>query len=259
MKPRSHRIVSAEKRGKDAHMLGQLNAMRELGAEIAHDAINALMSVDCELKLLAFTALPADGAECVHSLSSLTGHLLSLASGLRMAVADPQAKSVHPETVVSEWWPAFSALLHAKVRAGIVIRPAIRANLPSVRVGAPQLTQVALNLVGNAADAIVERRRAAGLDLRRAGDGGEIRVAMAPVRRASAVRLTVEDNGIGMSEEILARAREPYFTTRGGRGGTGLGLAIVNRLVKGAGGTLAIESEPMKGTVVTVVLPAIAA
>jgi signal transduction histidine kinase len=66
--------------------------------------------------------------------------------------------------------------------------------------------------------------------------------------------LTVRDNGIGMSAEVLARISQDFFTTK--TGGTGLGLSIVRRLAGDAGGRLHIESRPGAGTTVTVTFPA---
>jgi signal transduction histidine kinase len=70
--------------------------------------------------------------------------------------------------------------------------------------------------------------------------------------------LTVEDDGVGMDTETLARACEPFFTTRRGRGGTGLGLHIVHNLVVGPlGGQLELSSAPGRGTRLLIRLPAV--
>ena len=67
------------------------------------------------------------------------------------------------------------------------------------------------------------------------------------------VRLTVEDRGFGMDEEVRRRAVEPFFTTKAK--GTGLGLPICSKIVETHGGRLTIRSAPGKGTEVTVDLP----
>ena len=69
------------------------------------------------------------------------------------------------------------------------------------------------------------------------------------------VVVTVEDSGAGMTPEVLARAFEPFFTTRPGRG-IGLGLATARGIVERYGGVIGIESEAGKGTTVTLSLPA---
>lgn len=69
------------------------------------------------------------------------------------------------------------------------------------------------------------------------------------------VAFSVIDSGVGMSPEVLARAAEPYFTTRAGRGGSGLGLAGVRDFARRAGGALKLVSEVGRGTTATVYLP----
>jgi signal transduction histidine kinase len=98
-------------------------------------------------------------------------------------------------------------------------------------------------------------------------DGGAVQVAAAAASlsgdAAAALGLdegryvafSVTDPGVGMSPEVLARATDPYFTTRAGRGGTGLGLASVRAFAEGAGGALKLASQPGRGTTATVYLP----
>jgi signal transduction histidine kinase len=76
--------------------------------------------------------------------------------------------------------------------------------------------------------------------------------------RGPRVRLVVRDDGSGMTAEVRERAFEPFFTTKPSGEGTGLGLATVYGIVKGAGGDVAIDSEPGQGAQVTVELPAVA-
>ncbi|HEX6116004.1 MAG TPA: ATP-binding protein [Solirubrobacterales bacterium] len=70
------------------------------------------------------------------------------------------------------------------------------------------------------------------------------------------VRLSVEDTGVGMDGEVAARAFEPFYTTKAQGEGTGLGLAMVYGIVTGAGGAVALSSEPGLGTVVSAHFPA---
>ena len=68
-----------------------------------------------------------------------------------------------------------------------------------------------------------------------------------------AVRIGVADTGAGMDADALARAFEPYFSTKAS--GTGLGLPIAKRNVELNGGTIAVTSEPGRGTTVEITLP----
>ena len=109
-----------------------------------------------------------------------------------------------------------------------------------------ELTQILMNLLQNAVQARATRMRV--LVDRISGDrmpGG------VPPR----MRLRVLDDGQGMSDAVAARALDPYFTTKAAGEGTGLGLAIVHSIVVGWSGDLAFESEPGRGTTVTLLLP----
>ena len=69
------------------------------------------------------------------------------------------------------------------------------------------------------------------------------------------VVFSVRDEGVGMSPDVLARATEPYFTTRQGRGGTGLGLSGARAFADRAGGRLQLQSQEGRGTTATLYLP----
>jgi signal transduction histidine kinase len=115
------------------------------------------------------------------------------------------------------------------------------SHLPKVRMSPVALTQVLLNLVGNAAQAVIarnERNRAVAIDARSAGD---------------MLELQIRDEGIGMAPDVLRKIGTPYFTTRAE--GTGLGIANCHRLIGSAGGRIKIESEQGVGTTVTLLLP----
>lgn len=102
------------------------------------------------------------------------------------------------------------------------------------------LRQVFDNLVQNAVQAM--------------GAGGKLEVSLARAVRegVEGVLVTVADTGQGMTPEVTARAKDPFFTTR--PSGTGLGLAIVDRIVEAHGGELSIESRKGSGTLVRVFL-----
>jgi signal transduction histidine kinase len=128
-----------------------------------------------------------------------------------------------------------------------------------------QLRQILLNMVLNARDAMPQGGK---ITLStRAGEfpgakfpsefPGEVSSKAEPGSTRRAVSLAVKDNGCGMDAETRARLFEPFFTTKKPGEGTGLGLATVQRIVSESGGTIAIESEPGRGTFIEVFLPAI--
>jgi PAS domain S-box-containing protein len=117
---------------------------------------------------------------------------------------------------------------------------------PVVNIGPGQLDQIVMNLAINARDAMPQ--------------GGTIRVAVRVLptdTQRPLVELTFSDTGIGMDASTVAQAFEPFFSTKGERG-TGLGLSIVKRIVDHAGGAIACESEPGRGTIFRIILPLVA-
>ena len=112
------------------------------------------------------------------------------------------------------------------------------AELPPVYGRAEQLEQVFLNVLVNAWHAMPE---------------GTLTIAAA-VTTDQAIRLSFGDTGVGMSAEVLARAFEPFYSTKGERG-TGLGLAICKRIIEGHQGMMYVESTPGGGTTVIMELP----
>ncbi len=116
--------------------------------------------------------------------------------------------------------------------------------LPPVAVNAPRLGQVFASLLVNAAQAMPLDRDAA---------AGRIRVAA--FVEGDRVIVELEDNGIGMDEEVLRHIFDPFFTTRRIGEGMGLGLWICRNVLEGMGGELTVASEPSVGSVVRVRLP----
>ena len=130
-------------------------------------------------------------------------------------------------------------MLRRTIGEHIELRCWLASELPPTVIDPGQLTQVLLNLAVNARDAMPDCGR---LTIRATQVGG-------------GVQLMVEDTGHGMSEETLAKALDPFFTTKGPGSGTGLGLATVYGIVEQAKGTIALESDPAWGARVTIELP----
>jgi len=116
--------------------------------------------------------------------------------------------------------------------------------LPKVRMAATELTQVLINLISNAAQAVL----ATGEPDRR------VDVVVRP--DGHMVVFEIRDQGVGMAPDVLAKVGTPFFTTR--KDGIGLGLAQVQRLVGKVGGSFRLDSAPGSGTTVTFALPAVA-
>jgi PAS domain S-box-containing protein len=118
----------------------------------------------------------------------------------------------------------------------------LEENIPKVRGNAQKIEQVLLNLLQNACQSLHNRSK--GVFITTHYDGLKHRV-----------KIEVRDEGEGMSQEVIARLKEPFFTTKRESGGTGLGLSISSRIVEEHGGTLRFKSQPGKGTVATASFP----
>lgn len=114
-------------------------------------------------------------------------------------------------------------------------------DLPTFTGNAQKLEQVLVNLVINASQAMLDKRR------------GVIRISSAP--ESNRIVVTVADNGIGMSEATLKSLYDPFFTTKRARGGTGLGLSIVFRIIQEHRGEISVSSRIGEGSTFTIHLP----
>ena len=115
-------------------------------------------------------------------------------------------------------------------------------NVPALRGDPQHVEQIVVNLLTNALEALPDRT--SGVTVTTSCDADERRVVLA-----------VQDEGIGIPPQHLARLCDPFFTTKQERGGTGLGLAITSSLVCLHGGQLTFTSEPGKGTRVLATFP----
>ncbi len=128
---------------------------------------------------------------------------------------------------------------------GYSIETTLRSDLRAIEAGAGQIEQIVVNLAVNARDAMPK--------------GGTVRISVERAGRSDAehrwVRLTVSDDGVGMSGAVQEKAFEPFFTTKPIGEGSGLGLATVYGIVSGLGGSIELASEPGAGTDVDILLP----
>ncbi|MCA9664445.1 MAG: HAMP domain-containing protein [Myxococcales bacterium] len=130
-------------------------------------------------------------------------------------------------------------LTHELEAKGITIERDLSESLPAVLADENQLRMVFLNLVRNAGEAMAD-------------DGGILHVETHA--DGDSVVTVIADTGAGMDAETLAQIFEPFFSTK--EHGTGLGLALTHQIIGEHNGTIAVDSEPGRGTRFTVSLPA---
>jgi CheY-like chemotaxis protein len=140
-------------------------------------------------------------------------------------------------------------LIRRSLDPAIEVEISHAADLPPARVDPSQLELAVLNLAINARDAMPRGGKLSiNADAASASSAGEL-------RPGDYVRITVRDIGVGMDEQTLARAIEPFFSTKGVGKGTGLGLSMVHGLAAQLGGMLNLTSSLGAGTVAEIWLP----
>jgi len=232
----------------------KMDAIGQLTGGVAHDFNNLLMAILSSLEL-AKKRLP-DDPQVVRLLdnaiqgaqrgSILTQRMLSFA---RRQALEP--KSIDLPGLMNN----LIELLQRSIGSGVRIETDLPQSLPPILADENQLELALLNLTVNARDASVE--------------GAAIRIeardqALKPdnpigLPAGRYVRVSVTDRGEGMDAETLARATEPFFTTKGVGKGTGLGLSMVHGMAEQIGGRFVLKSSPGQGTTAEIWIPAAAA
>jgi PAS domain S-box-containing protein len=225
----------------------KMEAVGQLTGGIAHDFNNLLTPIMGGLEIISsqvtderLKRLAQTGLDAAHRGAKLTGQLLAFSRIQRISMA---AVQVNP--VVDNMKDLLRHAIGSEVHVDLVLDPAVKY----ARCDANQLENALLNLALNARDAMP--------------GGGSITLSTSCVRVETAadldagdyVQLTVTDTGAGMPPEVLARATEPFFSTKPTGKGTGLGLAQVYGIARQSGGALRIESMPGHGTTVRLLLP----
>ena len=228
----------------------RMEALGQLAGGIAHDFNNVLQSVSSGINLIGRRAGDPEAVKKIAKMvadasargSSITGRLLSFSR-------QGDLKSVPVDT--DALLQGLAEMLTHTLGPGITVRTEVAPGTPPLFADKAQLETVLVNLAVNARDAMPEGGTltiSASTDAtphaapRGSGDGDYI-------------KLTIADTGAGMDAATLARAGEPFFTTKPPGEGTGLGLAMARGFSEQSGGGFSITSKPGHGTTITVWLP----
>jgi signal transduction histidine kinase/CheY-like chemotaxis protein len=233
-------VTEARAAAANASRTEKLRVVGELAASVAHDINNTLASVLGSAEVIAGTSDQAEVrrnadviAQGARDASVILGRLTRLsqrtrASAPRDAIDLAQVAADAIELTRPRW-----------SRPGQAIATKLEAPGPvPVRGVATELREVLTNLILNAVDALPS--------------GGRIAIRVAA--SAGEAVLEVQDDGAGMSDEVLRHAFEPFYTTKGDAG-TGLGLSISSAIVAAHGGRMETESMPGHGTRIRVLVP----
>lgn len=228
----------------------KMEAVGQLTAGLAHDFNNLLQVVNGNLELAVERSSDERVLRYLESArgaaergAKLTGQLLAFARKTRL---DPRPVDV------SECLNSFADVMESALGRKVELHFSLRRGLPKALLDPQQFEMAVLNIAINAKDAMPR--------------GGVIELSTSRIRLngdADARGLTpgeyvavqVRDEGEGMPPEVIERAVEPFFTTKGVGKGTGLGLAMASGFVQQSRGRLEIESEPNKGTTIRMLFP----
>jgi GAF domain-containing protein/ActR/RegA family two-component response regulator len=231
----------------------KMDAIGRLAGGVAHDFNNLLTIIHgrCEILRKRFEpgTKPRQDLDLIqqtaHRAAALTRQLLAFS---RQQVLQPRVLQLNGAVGESV------AMLQRLIGEHITLTTVAGARRDRVKADPTQLEQVLMNLAINARDAMPR--------------GGRLTIETADVELDDAfarehpgagtgphVRLSVSDDGVGMSAEIQARIFEPFFTTKEKGRGTGLGLSMVYGIVKQHGGYVGVRSEEDRGTTFEIYLP----
>jgi PAS domain S-box-containing protein len=237
------------------HESQKMETIGQLTGGVAHDFNNLLAIILGSLTLLG-KGLPEDqrtsrllqgAVQAAERGATLTKRLLAFARRQELKFESVDVQKLVPDML---------DFLRQSVGPGISIDIDILPDVQPIKIDANQLELALMNLAVNARDAMPK--------------GGSLSITCRNETRAHTelpvklpageyVRISVADTGEGMSAATLAKAMEPFFTTKGVGKGTGLGLSMVHGLTAQAGGAMHISSQLGRGTGVSLWLPRAAA
>ncbi|MBI5537182.1 MAG: response regulator [Deltaproteobacteria bacterium] len=210
-----------------------------LASGIAHRFNNLLVAITGNAGLLK-TCLPPDHPEqgaiqdmeqAARDMASMTRYLLAFAGEGRYATRPASVNELASQALV-----AINPALYPNVRLVETFDP----ELPPIEADPGQIEQAIFNLVMNAVEALASK-------------GGTVELITEKVPAESCVRITIKDDGPGISEPVRGRIFEPFFTTKAP--GRGLGLPAVLGIARGHRGSLRVRTAVGTGTVVELYLP----
>lgn len=224
----------------------KLSALGTFAGGYAHEFNNLLQIASINLELIE-KYLKENKCELISSLIQKTSKNLQrgqqLAQKLLYLTKKTETESTHLNELIENLKEPLSVLVSKEI--------ALKINLPKeaclVPLSEEGVKEILVNLVKNAVDAILEKKKIM------ENFKGQIEVIVE--RLEDKVILKVRDNGIGMTDEVKKRLFEPFFTTKDVGKGTGLGLYTTYNLVKNASGEIEVNSTYLEGTTFQIVFP----
>jgi signal transduction histidine kinase len=237
-------LALSERRRAQAERLASIG---QLAAGVAHEINNPLLAVNANIELLSAELAGVGGSapdaqaavdDMRHGIDRITQIVRDLRDYARGGSDELEPCQI--DEVIGD------ALRLASFKLGkaIEVRRRCERDLPPVTVHRGRLSQVLLNLLVNAADAMQEAQTPRPW------------VLVAAARAGDSIEIAVEDNGPGIAAAVAPRLFEPFVTSKPVGKGTGLGLALSREYVASFGGTLELQPTPGAGARFAIVLPA---
>ncbi len=227
----------------------KMEAIGQLTGGIAHDFNNLLMAILGSLEIVT-QRLPHDARISPFLDNAVKGAQRGAALTQRMlAFARRQELETGPVDV-AETVAGMSGIFDRALGPAVLVTARMPPALPPALTDRAQLESALLNLAVNARDAMP-----AGGSIVISAEEAIVKKAEGNFQPGRYVVLSIKDEGEGMDEETLARATEPFFTTKGVGKGTGLGLSMVHGLAEQTGGRFVLKSMPGEGTTAELWLP----
>ena len=231
----------------------KMEAVGQLAGGIAHDFNNLLTVIDGYASLLMHRTAKTDSSwEILQEIRSASAHATYLT---RQLLTFSRRQVLSPETLdLNALILENVALLNRLIGSDVTIETSLEPTLYGVWAERGQISQIVMNLVINARDAIDGGGR---ISIRTSNvERDEMTVLTEPtIQSGGYALLSVSDTGCGMTEEVRERIFEPFFTTKPVGSGTGIGLATVHSVVTRTGGHIDVTTELGKGTTFHVYLP----
>lgn len=230
----------------------RLTSLGKLAATIAHEFNNVLMGVQPFVELIhqkrQDDPLLRDSSRQISAAikrgKQITGEVLRY--------ANPRKPTLE-RVIVADWLRDLEPELRALAGAGVEIVISVEDDNLSIIGDVVQLSQVLINLVLNARQAIVPETGTIEIEARAPGPGERFPFGVMSSTE-EVIHLSVRDSGSGMSEEVRRHVFDPLFTTKKTYG-TGLGLTVAHQVIHGHGGQIFVESTPGEGTTFHLFLP----
>lgn len=234
----------SEKRSREARLrrAESLASLTTVTASVAHEIKNPLASISIHLQL-ADKAMRGKQSVETKAISHYLGVVGEEVERLNRIVVDflfavrPMDLELSSSDVNAFVRETIGFLSYELERAGVSTELSLADGLPEVMLDARFMKQAMLNLVKNAISAMPS--------------GGVLKIST--LRKGDDIELGVEDSGVGIKEELLAKIFEPFFTTR--ESGSGLGLTMVFKIVKEHQGEIQVRSKEGEGSRFSILLP----